>query len=175
MLDFCLLRCPSREEWRELELCTKDNQILKGAQAQWFTRGRCRIMLNNYGDCSSHKKSPQTPVVPKTELVPCHLHCFPSCLCLYFSTSLSSHCCLHACFPMQFCVFKDRDLFSSSSYSLGPGAIFRTLKESVSVSVGRKHVGFSDAVKKKKKKELSETVCPKFPSQALENTHGLGR
>lgn len=27
---------------------------------------------------------------------------------------------------------------------------------------------------KKKKKELSETVCPKFPSQALENTHGLG-
>ena len=74
---------------------------------------------------------------------------------------------------MQFCVFKDRDLFSSSSYSLGPGAMFRKLKESVSVSVGRKHVGFSDAVKKKK--ELSETVCPKFPSQALENTHGLGR
>lgn len=132
------------------------------------------MLLNNYGDCSSHKESPQTSAVPKTKLVPRHLHCFPSCLCLYFSTSLSSRCCLHACFLMHFCVFKDRDLFSSSSYSSGPGAMFRTLKESVSVSVGRKHVGFSDAVKKKKKK-LSETVCPKFPSQALENTHGFGR
>ena len=136
------------------------------------------MLLNKYGDCSSHEESPQTSAVPKAELAPRHLRCFPSRPCLYSSASLSSRCCLHACLLMCFCVFKDRDLFSSSSFSSGPGAMFRTLKGSVSVSVGRKHVGFSDAVKKKRKKErkkLSETVCPKFPSQALENTHGFGR
>ena len=123
-------------------------------------------MLNNHGDCSSHKESPQTSVDPKTELVPRHLHHFPSCLCLHFSTSLSSHCCLHACFLMQICVFKDNDLFSSSSCSSGPGAMFSTLEESVSVSVGRKHIGFSDAFKKKKKRNclkqcvLSSPVKP---------------
>ena len=131
-------------------------------------------MLNNYRDCSSHKESPQTSVVPKTELVPRHLHCFPSCLCLYFSTSVSSCCCLHACFLMQFCVFKDRDLFSSSSYSSGPGATFRTLKESVSVSVGRKHVGFSDAVKKKKKRNCLKQYVLNSPVKPWKTHMDLG-
>ena len=38
--------------------------------------------------------------------------------------------------------------------------MFRTLKGSVSVSVGRKHVGFSDAVKKKKERK-KERDCLK--------------
>lgn len=47
----------------------------------------------------------------------------------------------------------------------------RTLMESISVSVGRKYVGFSDVVKKM---GIVWNGMSLVPSQALENTHSFG-